>query len=419
MEATASSTDSISDSPECQQSALLGPLTLWSRGSDPQARDSLLALLGSPACPASTAALCRLVLCALYRTNPSLFTADQRSSYAVAEESPVRCLPPAIVTEARETAKSVAVLGGPAALSALYLLACLVLDESPAEALRVLGHAAQRGHVASTFMLACLVHRGEVCSPNTAEAARLYERAAAAGHTLAMFNLAMMAYRGEGVLQDRTRAAGLYAMAANNGYARAQFNLGVLLFQGDGVPRDQPAALRLYRSASLQGHVGATYNLALACEQGACGPADPEEAVRLYRQAAAHGDTMSMVNLAAMLWEGRGAQRDRNTSVRLLDRAALEGNAAAQVTLGRMLESGLGVPKDKKLARALFEKAADQGNPEAAKIIAGKDRRHAVAEEPCEFEDDVEDGEGEASRGLIVGAVHKLSPGKSRHFMRL
>eukprot|EP00727_Mastigamoeba_balamuthi_P001588 m51a1_g11426 hypothetical protein (207) ;mRNA; f:16506-17502 len=206
MAATASSTtSSISNSPKCQQSALLGPLTLWSRGSDAQARDSLLALLGSPACPASTAALCRLVLCALYRSNPSLFAPDQRSPYVVAEESPVRCLPPAVVAEARETAKSVAVLGGPTALAALYLLACLVLDESPAEALRVLGHAAQRGHVASTFLLACVLQRGDVCSPNTAEAARLYERAAAAGHTLAMFNLAMMAYRGEGVLQDSNK----------------------------------------------------------------------------------------------------------------------------------------------------------------------------------------------------------------------
>jgi TPR repeat protein len=282
-----------------------------------------------------------------------------------------------------------------------------------AEAARLWGLAAERGHAAAQVDLAGLHFSGRGGLPiNEREAARLIGLAAAQGNREAIVGLASLHSAGRGGFRkDERRAVSMIRPLAEEGYPQAQWLLGRFFLEGvGGLRRDEQEGIRLLRLAAAQDRPEAYVDLAmahdaelgglrrdeaeilrllrLAAEQdypeaqallgmyhraGLAGLAKDERvAANLLRRAADQGSTLGWTGLADMYLLGQGGlPRNPAEAVRLFRLAADRDYAPAQRALGVLyLEGAASLPRDEREGVRWLQLAADAGDAIANYLLA-------------------------------------------------
>ena len=143
---------------------------------------------------------------------------------------------------------------------------------------------------------------GTVVAKDPAEAARLYGEAARRGHPAAQANLGHQLMTGSGVAKDYVQARRWLESAAKGGDAYAMGDLGVLYHEGWGVPRDRAVAADWFRKSIAGGYVHGRYYLGVMYREGrgVHVQKDLVTAYRLLKGAADQGDADSLKELPAL-----------------------------------------------------------------------------------------------------------------------
>jgi TPR repeat protein len=180
--------------------------------------------------------------------------------------------------------------------------------EGPSKALR---SKAEKGDVASQFILGFTYEEGRGVAKDGAEAVKWYRMAAEQGHIPSQVNLAsMLSYEGSGKAKNEAEAAKWYRKAAEQGETSSQAQLGFIYSNGHGVPKDEVEAVKWWRKAAEKGNADSQYGLGVAYANGHGVAKDGAEAVKWYRMAAEQGDASAQHNLALKYALGEGVPKD-------------------------------------------------------------------------------------------------------------
>lgn len=239
--------------------------------------------------------------------------------------------------------------------------------------------AAARNIAPAELVLAHMLRRGEIGTPDSEQALRYLRSAAHRGSAHAQFELGVAYDRGVGVTQNYATAEIWYEKAAAQGLTEAIFNLATLFDEGLSAPKDHATALTWYRQAARAGNPLAENNIGNLHEKGLGVPQDYVRAVEWYAKAAARGLAIAQNNLATMYHLGHGVARDFKAAARWYRMAAEQGEQSAQNNLGLLLANGLGEARDLVAATKWFLVAAGGPDKELA-IRASTHSRKLVAE---------------------------------------
>ena len=150
---------------------------------------------------------------------------------------------------------------------------------------------ARDGVPAAQYNLAVMHLRGEVPRPSNAEALRLMGLAAEHGFVTAMFEMGRL-HEAHSIVDapDPVLATQWYLRAAEAGSIDAQVAIGTGYYLGRGVPKDLAQAAHWFREAAKGGDVGTQYLLASMYEAGDGVDQDLRLARYWYGIAAKNGD---------------------------------------------------------------------------------------------------------------------------------
>ena len=152
-------------------------------------------------------------------------------------------------TSSGDRVQQLAAQGNVMALTILGLAAADGGNGNPADALKYLTQASEKGQPVAQYRLGNLYEHGQGVAADPVKAARWYELSATQGNRKAMHNLAVF-YASR---RDMADAARWFAKAAALGLADSQFNLAILYERGDGVPQSLVQAYKWYAIAAAAG----------------------------------------------------------------------------------------------------------------------------------------------------------------------
>lgn len=281
---------------------------------------------------------------------------------------------------------------------AAFILGTHRTEDSPAEAFKLLGQAAEGESHGAMVNLGLLYQKGRGAPKDLAQARHWFQRAAEGGQPLGMLYLGRQllngkggprdaaegvrwlreaatrdeagallvlgecAERGQGLTKDLAHAEELYEEALRKGHPSSALRLGLLL-QAKENPRDRDRAMKLFADAARAGQQRAYFLYAEALMQRQALPRDAAEALLWFRKGAEAGHLPSQARLGALYLDGaRGVRADPAQGVALLEQAAAQGDPAAMFHLGRARLNGLGTAKDVKAGLNLTKRAAEGGD---------------------------------------------------------
>ncbi len=190
------------------------------------------------------------------------------------------------------------------------------------------------------------------------------------GETWAAWELARLYDDGNALPRDVDEAIRWYEVAAEAGEVRAIRRLTRGFLQGhDGLPIDGTAGRRWGERGVAVGDVASTAYLGRALLTGEPLPRDPARGEALLQSAAAAGHTAAMTDLGRAYLAGDPLPRDVDLGLRLLQEAADAGNASALTSLGWAYWNGDGVAANPEQARALMRQAQALGHPSADRFF--------------------------------------------------
>lgn len=278
-----------------------------------------------------------------------------------------------------------------------------------AEAARVCGPHAQKGHAHSQHAMGFILSEPRSGQPIDIDAAvSWYELAAAQGLAKSADNLAKI-YRREGLI-DYARALKWAHRAADLGFAESMAIIGEAYEFGQGEAIDGKQALGWYEKAFAAGYAEGAVAIARLYEKGLGMERSPENQRVWLRRAMERGSLDGQMSLAISLLQTNSPEAHEE-GVRLAQDAANKGRFDGMRTLAAALLQGMGVPSDPNRGIDLLAEAAKGGDGEAnfmlGRIYLGNSVRvgrpnRGLASQYLKESAKLEDPIGFVSRGLIA-----------------
>lgn len=191
-----------------------------------------------------------------------------------------------------------------------------------AQAFVLLAPLAEQGVPAAEYVLGEMYRTGKGLVTDPAEAERLLTHAAEAGEVKAQLALAQL-FEAEGERQDLGKALQWLRRAAGSGGAEGRFALGLFLIRAEPF-RDFGEAARWMRAAAEAGHREAQYFLARLLLDGRGVSANEDEARAWFTEAARQGHVRARRFLHVL---ARPDGPDRALALRELRRQLAAGTA--------------------------------------------------------------------------------------------
>jgi TPR repeat protein len=201
--------------------------------------------------------------------------------------------------------------------------------------------------------------------------ARVYrDLAAVEGKSWAAWELARLYDVSEAMPRDLDAAIQWYTVAAEAGEVRAIRRLTRGFLQGyDGFPVDAAAGRRWGERGVEVGDVASTAYLGRALLTGAPLEQDAARGEALLQTAAAARHSAAMTDLGRAYLSGDVLTQDIERGLGLLEAAAAADNASALTALGWAYWNGDHVERDPDRARRLMRQAQALGHPSAEKFF--------------------------------------------------
>ncbi|MGP6087272.1 trypsin-like peptidase domain-containing protein [Antarctobacter jejuensis] len=225
---------------------------------------------------------------------------------------------------------------------------------------------------------------GSGVEQSDAEAFRLLSLSADQGYAIAESSLAYMYRQGIGVAVSDQTAAALDHRAAEKGYDVAQNNLGDMYLTGDGVRKSDEQAVAWYRLAARQNNVAAQFSLGSLYYTGTGVTQSKTEAVRWLTRAADQGHATAQTWLGRLYYDGDGVAQSEARAFDLFTAAAEQDDAEAHFRLAILHLGARAIKEDADKAADhyveslrlgltwLIDRNSDQWLPEEARAVQRK-----------------------------------------------
>lgn len=233
------------------------------------------------------------------------------------------------------------------------------LQQDPAEAVRLITFAAERGMAQAQYVLANVLLEGKQVPQDNAAGIAWLRRAAEAGHAEAQHLLYLQLFIGQRVQRDLPDAMTWLQRSAKAGHVPALVDLGLAYFNGHGVVKNETEAAKWLRAAADKGHPEALGRLGWMHYGGRGVPRDTGESVKLLRRAADAGDPFGQYYLGLVLLNDKSMLNARE-GMEWLRKAAGAGYANAQGKLADYYFRGEHVAKDMCASCGWTRRAAEQ-----------------------------------------------------------
>jgi TPR repeat protein len=166
------------------------------------------------------------------------------------------------------------------------------------EAAKWYRQAALAGNMEAQFRLSKLIVRGpQGLAVDPADGLKLLRSAADKGYAPAQNELGLRLQKGTGVAVNLPEAFQWFQKASDQGNTSAQVNLGLLLVKGEGASQDLPKAFSLFQKAADAGDHWGQNNLGSMYEMGWGVGKNLDRAKEFYKIAADNGNPMAPINL--------------------------------------------------------------------------------------------------------------------------
>jgi TPR repeat protein len=289
---------------------------------------------------------------------------------------------------------------------AIWLMSCchrkgLLGPPDSLEAARLRRQAAEMGHPAAQFSLACSLEKD---SATQREAFQWMQKASESPLAAAISCLAGYYIQGIGVKKDINQAVRLYQHAANDGSSDAKVMLALLCFN----LKQPESGITWARAADAAGNPGGAFALGLAYDAGQGVKKDSEIACAWFRKSATQGTWMAQYCLGNLLVFGRkDFLKKPDEGFAWMRKAAEQGYHRAQCELGYFYAHGLGTAKSDEEAVKWYRRAVNEENPEACAYLAYHLRRGRGCPKDMKealrlFEKSIAPGDDSAVRGLLL-----------------